>query len=234
MSTVEGVFFDLDDTLLDHRGAERAALSETCRAFGDLLVRHTETEIHDLYHRGNVHLWREYAAGSIAKEHLKEERFALLLDAVGLDRRSANEVSDHYLACYARHWSLPAGALQAFHSIADRYPVGIITNGFSEIQQAKMARFPEIRSRLDALVVSEEVGIMKPNPGIFRHAETRIGIPANQLLYVGDSLQSDVEGALAAGWQAAWYTTAADGEISNVLVFSNWADLTARLLDRAA
>jgi 5'-nucleotidase len=231
---VEGVFFDLDDTLLDHRGAERAALSETCRAFGDLLVRHTETEIHDLYHRGNVHLWREYAAGSIAKEHLKEERFALLLDAVGLDRRSATQVSDHYLACYARHWSMPAGALEAFRSIADRYPVGVITNGFSEIQQAKMDRFPEIRSRLGALVVSEEVGLMKPDPGIFRHAEAKIGIPANKLLYVGDSLHSDVEGALAAGWQAAWYTQVVDSEIPSVFVFSDWADLSTRLLDMAA
>jgi 5'-nucleotidase len=234
LSTIAGVFFDLDDTLLDHRGAERAALSETCRVFTDLLESHTDGEIHDLYHRGNVRLWHEYAAGNIKKEHLKEERFRLLLDGAGLDVRRAAEVSAHYLDCYSKHWTVPAVTRQTFLAIADHYPVGIITNGFSEIQRAKMARFPEIHSRLAALVISEEVGIMKPDPGIFRHAERQIGIRPDHLLYVGDSLHSDVEGALAAGWQAAWYTTASENAIADAFTFSEWEDFATRILNQPA
>ena len=55
------------------------------------------------------------------------------------------------------------------------------------------------------IVISEEVGVMKPHPKIFDHSTELVGVPRNNILYVGDSITSDVNGGMKAGWKVAWY-----------------------------
>jgi putative hydrolase of the HAD superfamily len=60
---------------------------------------------------------------------------------------------------------------------------------------------------LSAIVVSSEVGAIKPAPTMFRAAEAALGwpdAPAGSILHVGDDLRADVAGARRAGWRAAW------------------------------
>ena len=108
--------------------------------------------------------------------------------------------------------SLAAGARDAYHAVADRVPVGILTNGFTEQQRGKLARFPEIARRAAVVVVSEEVGVAKPHRGVFDHALAEASralgrsLAPHEALMVGDSRASDVEGALGAGWRAVWIT----------------------------
>ncbi len=64
-----------------------------------------------------------------------------------------------------------------------------------------------LRERLDAIVLSSEVGKRKPHPLIFRLALDELGVPAERALFVGDRLVADVRGAAAAGMvtvQAMW------------------------------
>ena len=56
-----------------------------------------------------------------------------------------------------------------------------------------------------SIIISEEFGLMKPDPAIFNEATQQAGYAPEQILYVGDSLTSDVDGALNAGWNMAWY-----------------------------
>ncbi len=208
MSTEPGaiafVYFDLDDTLLDHRRAETCALRETCDAF-DAFRGHDADEVCEVYHRHNTALWAAYGAGDIDRATVQYERFARLLAEVGADVAQAPEVGTHYLAAYARHWHLPAAALAAYRRIATRYPVGLLTNGFADVQRAKLERFPALAEAAQNIVISEDVGVMKPHPAIFAYAAAQAGAAAEHILYVGDSLTSDVCGALGAGWQSAWY-----------------------------
>ncbi len=198
------VYFDLDDTLLDHRGAERAALADCHARFADGLGRHPVEHVQATYHAHNVPLWKQYATGEIGRRDVERLRFERTLVALG-SGLDAEEVGRHYMARYAEHWRWTDGAERAFHAVADRLPVGLLTNGFVEVQRAKLARFPALLERAAAVVVSEEVGVMKPHPRIFAHATERAGVEPAEILYVGDSLSSDVEGGLAAGWRVAWY-----------------------------
>ena len=54
------------------------------------------------------------------------------------------------------------------------------------------------------MVISHEVGIEKPHPGIFKRALERAGVPPALVLMVGDQYYSDVQGALAVGIQPLW------------------------------
>jgi HAD superfamily hydrolase (TIGR01549 family) len=224
------VYFDLDDTLLDHRAAERAALADCHARFADQFNGHDLGEVQATYHGRNVPLWRRYAAGEIGREDVQRLRFEALVEAfeLALDPAALGEA---YLGCYAERWRWIDGAEAAFHAVADRYPVGLLTNGFADVQHAKLDRFPVLRERADAVVISEEVGVMKPHPQIFAHAAEQAGVPPEQILYVGDSRTSDVEGGRGAGWRVAWFRGDADADAvdDGVLVFDEWTMLTEAL-----
>jgi putative hydrolase of the HAD superfamily len=79
----------------------------------------------------------------------------------------------------------------------------LITNGPSAIQRAKIERF-ELANYFDALIVSGEVGVAKPDPAIFALALARLGVEAREALFVGDSPEYDMRGAEAAGIAFVW------------------------------
>ncbi|MDX1440677.1 MAG: HAD-IA family hydrolase, partial [Rubricoccaceae bacterium] len=199
------VYFDLDDTLLDHRKAEKTALADCHNHFSEHLGHLELKHIQETYHRHNVPLWRDYGRGLITKADLKRLRFEHLLTALEIDLGHAHTIGEHYLNRYAHHWSWIDGAEQAFLDIAERFPVGILTNGFAEIQQAKLDTFPLLAERASSIVISENVGVMKPNRALFDHAANAAGVEPEEILYIGDSLHSDVIGGRNAGWQVAWF-----------------------------
>lgn len=230
------VVFDLDDTLLDHRAAERAALADVHRLHAAHIGHHDLAHVQETYHRHNVPLWRDYGAGTITSGDLKRLRSERLLQSLEAHTLDPAAFSDAYLERYAAHWRWAEGALDAYRAVAGRYPVGVLTNGFSEQQRGKLARLPEIEAHADLVVVSEEVGVMKPDPRLFHHvlglARQHIGAdlgPAD-VLYVGDSFHSDVEGGVGAGWRVAWLRGDSERAPDGAVVFDTWGDLL-QLLD---
>lgn len=202
------VYFDLDDTLLDHRQAERRALEDMCSVFADQLNGHRVDHVCATYSEHNMELWRSYGDGDISKEELQRLRFERLLESLDVASVTPERFGTAYLDAYQQHWSLFEGAREVFESLAERFPVGVITNGFSELQHAKMARFPAIRDALQTLIISDEVGYPKPDPRIFAHAEEAAGVSSDEILYIGNSYHSDVCGGYEAGWRVAWLTDA--------------------------
>lgn len=71
MPPIRFVYFDLDNTLLDHRYAERAALGDVIDDFPALFAGHNLDAVHDTYHRINKPLWQAYAQGEIDKATVK-------------------------------------------------------------------------------------------------------------------------------------------------------------------
>lgn len=202
------LYFDIDDTLLDHKGAEKAALADT-RALFPFLAHVDLEQLQQVYHHNNLRLWKDYGAGNIERSYLEVNRFAWTLRDLGLDPDLADTVRTVYMQQYANHWAWVPGAKEALSDLTKWYPVGFLTNGFAEVQHAKSRQF-----NLDAYsfiyLISEEVGFMKPQPGIFAHATREAGVQPHEILYVGDSFDSDIAGGSAFGWKTAWFTPQAD------------------------
>lgn len=91
------------------------------------------------------------------------------------------------------------GSLEAVEAVAERAPVGVLSNGDGDLQRAKLAAhgFDEV---VDAVVISEEVGAVKPDPAIFEAAEDELA--ADRHVFVGDEYESDVQPATDVGWEA--------------------------------
>lgn len=233
-SDVRFVYFDLDDTLLDHEHAERKSLADVRDRYRAIFGTLSVDELQEQYHSINAPLWRQYASGEIDKDTLKEQRFAQLLEAVGAPHADSALVRRYYMQRYARHWQFIPGAREAYEAVAERLPVGVMTNGFSEVQAQKFEAFPVLRERADAVLVCEDVGTLKPDPEVFAHATEQAGVSAEDVLYVGDSYSSDVEGGQTAGWHVAWYAPeGTDGRSPGErgFVFQEWNTLLDEIED---
>lgn len=226
---IQFVYFDLDDTLLDHKHAEHAALqvlhSDVDQPFGS----HSFDKVHEAYSDINPVVWRKYSAGEYTKREAKVGRFTQLLEHLDLESDLDERLAHRYLEAYSGHWKQIEGAFEAFNAIASKLPVGILTNGFIEIQQAKLRQFDVLAESSHAVVISEEVGVLKPDPRLFAEASKRAGVSAQDILYVGDSLSSDVNGGIGAGWQVAWYS-GIEHDHPDVISFTEWNTLTGLVL----
>ncbi len=92
-------------------------------------------------------------------------------------------------------------------AIKRRASLGIVSNNLLDEQQEKL-RVCGLDELVDALVVSEEAGVSKPDPAIFRVALDRLRVRADETVMIGDSWAADVEGARAAGIRAIWFNPA--------------------------
>lgn len=233
MDDVHFVYFDLDDTLLDHAEAERKALADVRDRYSTIFGAVSVAELQETYHEINAPLWRKYADGTIDKERVQRERFDRLLDALDASHADSASVGRYYMQRYGEHWTFIPGARGTFELISDRVPVGVMTNGFAEVQSKKLDAFPVLRERSDAIVICEDVGVLKPDPKVFEHATQEAGVAPEDVLYVGDSYRSDVAGAESTDWSVAWYAPEGTNGRSlgeDAFAFSDWDQFQERFL----
>jgi putative hydrolase of the HAD superfamily len=82
-------------------------------------------------------------------------------------------------------------------------PLGIITNGPADVQRDKVDLL-QIRNLVDFVLISGEFGTSKPDPAIYTEALQRAGVTAAETVFVGDSAEHDMAGALASGIRSVW------------------------------
>jgi FMN phosphatase YigB (HAD superfamily) len=197
-------FFDLDDTLVDHHAAEEGAHRETHGAHGAVFDGVPFETWLSAYRTSNLALWERYGKGEIDRPTLSRHRFADPLGTLGLDPGHGPRVAEFYMGAYGRHWSLVEGTEEVLEHAARFGVAGILSNGFRETQHRKIARFGLDRW-VAHVVLSEEVGAMKPARAIFDAAWKAAGGEDGRRVYVGDSFGTDVLGAKAAGWFPIWF-----------------------------
>jgi putative hydrolase of the HAD superfamily len=223
------IFFDLDDTLLDHKKAEQAGLSDVHQHF-EIFNNIPEEHLINTYHHINKGLWEAYGRGEIDRHELHQRRFRETFLELGINDSVHEEAGQVYMNYYRNHWEWIDGAKDCYDRITERYDVGIITNGFAETQWLKVDRF-NLKETARHIVISEEVGEMKPHPKVFDHATELTGLERPDILYIGDSFTSDVVGGAKASWQVAWYTQnpIEQGYKLADLVFSDFKELLRSL-----
>jgi putative hydrolase of the HAD superfamily len=217
-------FFDLDDTLVDHHAAEEGAHRETHAAHGPVFGTVAFEAWLAAYRKNNVALWERYGKGEIDRPTLSRHRFADPLGELGLDPEHGPRVGDFYLESYGRNWSLVEGAEEVLEHASRFGVVGILSNGFREQQRRKIARFG-LERWVTHVVLSEDVGAMKPDRRIFDAAWNAAGGGDRRKVYVGDFFATDVLGAKAAGWFPIWFDRHARGAPQPVVYVRRLVDL---------
>jgi HAD superfamily hydrolase (TIGR01549 family) len=201
--TVRAVLFDLDDTLFDHRASARAALAAVHRLFAQS-IEFAEFERHHAHYLEEMHL--EVLAGRATLDDARRERFRRVFAALGLrlDPADVHRAAAAYRDGYAGTREAMDGAIDLLATLRPRAAIGIVTNNLLDEQRSKLLACG-LTPYVDELIASEDLGVSKPDPEIFRVALRRLRVDAAEAVMVGDSWHNDIAGAAAAGIRAIWF-----------------------------
>ena len=216
LDAVGALLLDLDDTILDDRsgilGAWRVVV---------VFVHESRPELEPAAIQAAI----EESTGWFWSDPVRERRGRLDLRRARLDILSAvleklgrpdPELADRAAAIYTEHRErncrLVDGALDALERLRAAAPrLALVTNGATVPQRAKIERF-DLARYFDHIQVEGEFGLGKPEPEVYRHVASSVGVVAERCLMVGDDFRCDVLGSMAVGMHAAWIDVEGRGE----------------------
>lgn len=199
MKAYKYLLLDADNTLLDFNRAEETAFYAAFSALGLF----ADADTYARYHEINDELWRKLERKEVTRERLKTLRFELLFAEMGVSC-SADPISSLYFELLGQQRFLLDGAADVCRMLSEKYPLYIITNGSTVSQTSRFAGCglePYFRS----VYISEKIGAEKPSPLFFARVMQDIGDgDPSHYLVIGDSLTSDIDGAIGAGIDCVW------------------------------
>ncbi|MBD9092574.1 MAG: noncanonical pyrimidine nucleotidase, YjjG family [Bacteroides oleiciplenus] len=209
----KNLFFDLDDTLWAFSYNARDTFEEMYRKYEYDRYFRSFLHFYELYERRNVELWAEYADGKVTKDELNRQRFLYPLEAVGEgDAALAKAFSDDFFAVIPTKSRLMPHAREVLEYLAPKYNLYILSNGFQELQCHKM-RSAGIDRYFKKVVLSDDIGVLKPWPEIFHFAMSATQSELRESLMIGDSWDNDIVGARGVGMHQVYYNVTGRAEL---------------------
>ncbi|PWS32955.1 YjjG family noncanonical pyrimidine nucleotidase [Pedobacter paludis] len=200
------IFFDLDHTIWDFDRNAEETLNELYHTY----------KLHDLgltscsdfittYTENNHQLWADYHLGKITKDFLRAERFSKTFIQLGIQPDAVpHQFEDDYVNISPTKTNLFEGAENVLVYLQQKYTLHIISNGFKETTLTKMD-LSGLNPYFTNVIISEDVGVNKPNPLIFEFALDKAKANKAESIMIGDSLEADIYGALNFGMDAIFF-----------------------------
>ncbi|MFI7028413.1 HAD family hydrolase [Microbispora rosea] len=199
---IRAVLWDIDDTLFDYAGADRAGLRDHLAAEGlaalfpsvDDALRHwkAQTELH----------WARFIAQETDFRGQRRARVQGFL-GVDMDDSEADAWFDRYVAHFEACWALFPDSLATLHELATDFRQAVLSNSRLDYQERKL-RILGVRDHFETVLCAAELGVSKPQAAAFHAACDALELPPGEVLYVGNEPDIDAGGAMAAGLAAVW------------------------------
>ncbi|WP_159943460.1 MULTISPECIES: HAD family hydrolase [unclassified Nocardiopsis] len=191
------ICFDLDDTLIDDLAASSAGLRAVMERLGHpdfgaaRCLWDVQTEIS----------FGAYLRGRLSLDQQRRERIRALAVQAGhadIADQHCDDLYRLYLDAHRSAWQVFPDAVPALNALASAgYRLAVVTNGIESLQHAKLQAL-ELTPYFHAVVCSDTAGAGKPDPRIFHTAAQRLGVDPAACWHVGDQIQADGVGAVAA------------------------------------
>ncbi|OQY37273.1 MAG: noncanonical pyrimidine nucleotidase, YjjG family [Candidatus Cloacimonetes bacterium 4572_65] len=197
------IIFDLDNTLLDYDLAEKSALEMLLNFY------HIQGDFNDLrykYKTINNSFWRRYEAGTITIEELKVQRHKEFMTQIGKRDVDPVDCAKQYTRFLSEHaYPLP-GSYEVLDYLRDKgYNLLLASNGLPEVQYPRL-KSSDMQEYFSYIGISQELGFQKPDIGFFTELFSKSDIESTEdVMIIGDSLNSDIKGGLNAGIATCWF-----------------------------
>ena len=200
--TTQAILWDVDGTLLDFLAAEKAAVKKLFLEFGlevctdDMVTRYSA--INDAY-------WKRLERGEITKAEVLVGRYRDFFSELGIDPDLAEPFNARYQVSLGDTVAYRDDSLEIVKTLHGKVRQYVVSNG-TVIAQTKKLQRSHLGEWMDGVFLSEELGAEKPSPRFFEQVFAALpDIPKEDMLIVGDSLTSDMQGGLNAGVPTCWY-----------------------------
>ena len=205
------VLIDLDDTLFDYPKTEEVAFRNTFEELGFFVESELGNakkeeiyeKIKDRYKDVNLQLWKDLEKGAVDKDRLKVVRFEKIIEEFDL-KYDPYEMSELYLKKLGEGIFPFEATEKLCEYLHSKYKVGIVTNGIKEVQHSRIENSTIVKY-IDKIIISDEVGVNKPDKRIFEYAMNYFEImDKSEVIMIGDSLGADIKGGQNAGIDTCW------------------------------
>ena len=250
-----GLLFDLDETLMVEEPAAAAAFKATAQLAAtrheidlEVLASTARDRARELWYAAPTHgycmrvgisswegLWCRFEGDDPDTRSLREwsptyrrEAWGLALADQGVDDlQLAEELAERFGEERRARHELFADAAVALNQLRKSHLLALVTNGAACLQREKLAA-SGLGDYFEAVVVSADLGVAKPDASVFEHALSELGVESEHAVMVGDSISKDVDGALAVGLGAIWVNRngrSAPAERADLVEVSTLSDL---------
>lgn len=201
----KAILFDLDNTLMSFEGCVWDALLRT-RESHQLYVG-LDDEWKAFTKRYEDHSYTHWmnhvnGRGLPSIREVMDITFRDSLSAPHLEGHDA--ISKAYWDYFCQSSVFEKGAERLLSELHGSVKLGMISNGVGEAQRGRL-HTGGVLHMFDTLIISDEVQARKPNAIVFEMALRELGLQADEVLYVGDSLTDDYTGAKNAGVDFCYY-----------------------------
>lgn len=194
---IQHLFFDLDNTLWDHRRNAYLTIKNLFEREEITLKYNIDfEEFHSVYHEINESLWVKIRDGLIDKEYLRKHRFYDSFNHFGIDDEVLSMFfEEHFLDKILNYNHLVEGTEEILDYLKSKnYTMHIISNGFQEVTERKCI-LSGIAHYFSTITSADSVGIRKPNPEIFEYSLGLSNAKKEESILIGDDWIADVLGA---------------------------------------
>ena len=200
------IFFDLDNTLWNFSYNSELSLEYMYENFPIISsIFNSKDKFIETYHIHNAKLWDMFSQGEVNSDRLRIERWQQTLfpgkEDKGIDEL-CEKLDTFYLRRLAQFPNLMEGAEKMLKELTRNNLIAILSNGFPDTQYAK-AMNSGLWKYITRLIVSGEINKNKPHPDLFKYAIEETGAKPPYIM-IGDHFETDVIGAMKAGWHAVW------------------------------
>lgn len=195
------LLFDADNTLFDFNRCEFEAFK--------LMITETplqySRELYEKYHLINDGLWKDLEKGLTTRDELKVFRYKRLLESQGIYDGDYVKMARTYENYLGKQCFEIDGAFELLEKLYGEYEIYVITNGITAIQNDRFSR-SRLTKYIKKIYISEQMGVSKPSTAFFEKVLSDIGdCDKSKYLVIGDSLTSDIDGAIASGLDSCWF-----------------------------
>ena len=199
---IKVILWDIDGTLLDFIKAEYAAIKKCFEVFQ---LGECTDEMISRYSKINRGYWERLERKEITKPEVLVGRFRDFFSGENIDTNCAEEFNKEYQIRLGDTICFCDDSYELIKSFKDRVKQYAVTNGTKIAQDKKLVKSGLI-NLFDDIFISEEVGYEKPDIRFFEHVWAKIGAyTPDEVMIVGDSLTSDMQGGNNAGIVCCWY-----------------------------
>lgn len=218
------LLFDVDNTLLDFNLGERCALESVLAHYP---LSFTD-EVYQRYHKINDDLWKLLEKGGIEKSRLRVVRFETLFNEFGFaGAEIAKDISVEFMEEMTEQAQIMDGAIEVLEALYQKYELCIITNASAQTQQKRLGKTP-FHKYFKKYFISDDMGVHKPQREFFEKVVADIGSSnLSEYLVIGDSLTSDIKGAVDFGIDSCYFdrNCVGSGELSPTYTINRLTDL---------
>lgn len=202
----KGVLLDVDDTLVDTRGAFAHAMGAIADEYFPHLPGERHGDVLAMWRADRNGFYRAYTQGRLSEQQQRRARAEELHAAFGgpmITDRLYAEWEELFMVAFAAGWAPFPEVDAVLADFAERgLAVGAVTNANQSMQTRKLRACG--LDDVPLLVTLDTFGVGKPDPRVFLEATRLLGLSAENTVYVGDELDIDAHGAQRAGLTGVW------------------------------